>query len=559
MVNIAFNRFYKHTELSEVLHEFVKAYPKLASIESIGKSYEGRELWVVTVTNQETGPAADKPAFWIDANIHATELAGSTAVLYQLNHLLTHYGIDAEISHLLDTRAFYLCPRVNPDGAEWAMADKPKFIRSSTRPYPYDEPAPEGLVPEDIDGDGRILMMRIKDANGQWKKHEDEPRLLVRREPTEFGGEYYRVVPEGRYPGYDGLNLNVSKVREGLDLNRNFPVGWRQEYQQVGAGDFPTSEPEVRACVQFLTSHRNICGGIFFHTWSGVLLRPFDDKPDSDMSPEDLWVYQMIGKEGQLCTGYPAISVYHEFRYHPKQVITGTQDWLFSEQGCFSWVVEIWCPMREAGISGYQYIDWFRDHPVTDDLKLLKWSDEALHGKGYVDWYAYDHPDLGQVELGGWDRFYAFSNPAPHLLEKEVAKFPKWLNYQALLSPKLSVHSTHVTALSEDTWQIKLCVENQGYLPTYVSENALTRKLSRGVIAHLSGDISFVQGKSRQEGPELKGRSHIHTSASFWPATTATPDRHVFEWVVVGKAGSICDLVAEHDKAGRVRVQMTLI
>ena len=79
------------------------------------------------------------------------------------------------------------------------MAEKPKYVRSSTRRYPYDEEPVEGLIAEDIDGDGNILQMRIADPNGPWKRHPQEPRLLVRREPTDPpGGEYFRVMTEGR-------------------------------------------------------------------------------------------------------------------------------------------------------------------------------------------------------------------------------------------------------------------------------------------------------------------------------------------------------------------------
>src|SRR4029453_8634093 len=126
-------------------------------LESIGKSFEGRDVWLATVTNLATGPAREKPALWIDGNIHATELAASAACLFFLKTLVEGYGSDADISRSLDTRAFYICPRINPDGAEWAMAANPKLIRSSTRPYPYDEEAIDGLHIEDIDGDGRIL------------------------------------------------------------------------------------------------------------------------------------------------------------------------------------------------------------------------------------------------------------------------------------------------------------------------------------------------------------------------------------------------------------------
>ncbi len=150
-------------------------------------------------------------------------------------------------------------------------------MRSSTRPYPFDEEEIEGLIVEDIDGDGRILQMRIEDPNGLWKAHPQEPQLMVRRDPTEVGGTYYRIVPEGRYEDYDGFTLQGQARRgSGLDLNRNFPASWRQEFEQLGAGPYPTSEPEMRAVVDFIVRHPNITGGTSFHTWSGVLLRPFE-------------------------------------------------------------------------------------------------------------------------------------------------------------------------------------------------------------------------------------------------------------------------------------------
>ena len=207
MPHIAFDRFYRYAELTELLHAFAREHPDLVTIEAIGKSHEGRDIWVLTVTNTQTGPAADKPAFWVDGNIHATEVAASAANLYFLHTLATQYGNDADVTRALDTRAFYVCPRINPDGAEWALADKPKWIRSSTRPYPYDEEDIEGLTVEDIDGDGRILQMRIADPNGLWKPHPEEPRLMVRRDPAETGGTYYRMMPEGTVEGYDGFTL----------------------------------------------------------------------------------------------------------------------------------------------------------------------------------------------------------------------------------------------------------------------------------------------------------------------------------------------------------------
>ncbi len=560
MPSVRFDRFYRYDELTEILKQYADEYPGLATIESIGKSHEGRDIWVLTVTSQASGPAADKPAFWVEGNVHATEVAASVACVYFLNHLLTRYGEDADVRRVLDTRAFYICPRVNPDGTEWALADKPRFIRSSTRPYPYDEEEIEGLTVEDIDGDGRILQMRIPDSNGLWKPHPDEPRLMVRRDPTEVGGQYYRILPEGTVEDYDGFILKIKKRKEGIDLNRNYPAHWRQEYEQLGAGPYPTSEPEVRAQVHFLTHHPNITGGVSYHTWSGVLLRPFDHSPDEDMIPEDLWVYKKIGVQGTEFTGYPAISVYHEFRYYPKQVIGGTSDWLFDHLGAFSWVVEIWSPMREAGIDKYLYIDWFRDHPIADDLALFRWNEQKLGGAAHVDWKRFEHPQLGPIEIGGWNRLHAFSNPPLPFLEKEVARFPSWMIWQALLSPKLELVDAHAERIGPESWRVRLVVENTGWLPSYVSKRALERKVVRGLISEivLPEGARLHSGKRRQEFGQLEGRAYKHTGVSFWPDYHLTDDRAKIEWVVQGKPGDRIALTARHERAGIVRTDVTL-
>ena len=329
MPAIRFDRFLRYAELTETLRAFVAEYPELLSLESIGKSHQGRDIWLVTATNRATGDAIDKPAFWVDGNIHSTEVAASVANVYFLNQLVTQYGKDPDITRVLNTRAFYICPRINPDGAEWALADKPKYIRSSTRPYPFDEEPVDGLNVEDVDGDGRILSMRIRDPNGAYKAHPSDARLMTPREPAESGGEYFRVIPEGTLVNYDGVEIRINRDKQGIDLNRNFPSGWRQEFQQLGAGPYPTSEPEVRSVVDFITRHRNICAGVSFHTHSGVILRPFSSESDDNMPAEDLWLYKLFGKKSTELTGYPNISIFHDFKYHPKQVITGGFDWIY--------------------------------------------------------------------------------------------------------------------------------------------------------------------------------------------------------------------------------------
>ena len=149
----SFDGFFKHAEMMVLLDAYCAARPQLVQKIVIGKSFEGRDIALLAVTNQATGRHEDKPALWVDGNIHAAELTASTACLYWLHQLVSGYQAgDAQAVQLLDTRVVYLVPRLNPDGAELALADKPRHIRSSTRVYPFDEEAVEGLTIEDVDG-----------------------------------------------------------------------------------------------------------------------------------------------------------------------------------------------------------------------------------------------------------------------------------------------------------------------------------------------------------------------------------------------------------------------
>ena len=90
MTAVPLDRFLRHDELTSVLHALAADHPDLVTVESIGRSYEGRDIWLATVTDASTGPADEKPAMWVDANIHATELTASVAALALVRHLVDH-------------------------------------------------------------------------------------------------------------------------------------------------------------------------------------------------------------------------------------------------------------------------------------------------------------------------------------------------------------------------------------------------------------------------------------------------------------------------------------
>jgi hypothetical protein len=552
----------RHDELTGLIERWSAARPDLLGVESIGRSYEAREIWLCTITNGATGPASEKPAVWIDANIHATEVTGGGAALHLIHHLLTGHGEDERVTRALDTRAFYIVPRLNPDGAERALADRPQFVRSGVRHWPLVDPQP-GLHESDVDGDGRILTMRIPDSTGQWRIDPAHPRMLVPRPFDEHGeGPYYRLLYEGHLVDYDGELIKVPKPLEGLDFNRNFPYDWAPHGDQEGAGPFPTSEAEVRAAVQAITDRPNITHAVTYHTFGGVHLRPYSAKPDEDYPPADLEVLTRVGDEATRITGYPSASVFHHFRYEPKTFMRGAfDDWLYDQLGVFAWTTEFWSPQRQAGVDiGMRFIEWWKDHPIEDDVKMLEWSDRELGGTAYVDWYPFDHPQLGPVEIGGWDYMNGLGNVPLHLLEHEVAPHSDWAVQLALISPRLEVRSLRSEPVGSGAHRVVLVLHNTGWMPTNVSQKAIDRK----AVGPLEVDIELPEGARLASGEphlelgQLGGRARSISMLGWGAANEPSGERTRCEWVVEAPAGTRVSVTARHPRAGVCRAEIVL-
>ena len=555
-MRVRFDRFYTYAELTSTLEAWAEAFPGLLRVEPIGQSYEGREILVATVTNVETGPAEEKPAVLVHAQIHAMEFTGTTAALHLVDRLLHGYGEDERVTRALDTRTFYVVPRVNPDGAEAGLADG-RWRRSSVRPYPREEPQ-DGLHREDVDGDGRVLYMRVRDPNGSWKPHPEDARLLISRAPDDVEGEFFRVFPEGTILNWDGVTIPVAPPLEGLDLNRNWPADWAPEDEQRGAGPYPTSEPEVRALVQAIVDRPNIDSYVGYHTFSGVHLRPWSGRPDDDFPVPDLRAFKIMGEEATRLTGYPAISIFHDFKYEPKLVIRGGDvDWVYDFLGVFAWVTEFWSPQRAAGLSGYHFIDWLREHSPEDELAVLRLADEL--GEGYVDWYSFEHPQLGEVELGGWDLVRFWFNPPLSRLEEEVRPHADFALFLALASPLLEIRAFESEPVADSAFRLRLVLENAGWLPTNVTQKALDRKAVRPieVSLELPEGARLATGKEREEAGQLAGRIEDR-QVTWWGVDHSTKNRVKVEWVIEAPAGARVRVVARHERAGTVRAELVL-
>lgn len=559
-----FDRFLRYDELGAWLESVAAEHPGLVALETYGRSHEGRDLWLVTVTDTSTGPHDTKPAHWVDASIHAVELTATVAACALLHRLVSGHGVDATITRALATRTFYIVPRVNPDGAEWVLADRPRFRRSSVRPWPWrDAHRWPGLYGEDIDGDGRILQMRISDPSGGWRPHPEDARLMVPVPPEgpPLDTPTFRLLTEGSITDPDGYTVPNPRPPEGLDLNRNFPAGWGTGVP--GSGDHPLSEPEIDALARAIVARPNICGFNAYHTSGGVLLRPSSTRADAKLAPMDLWIWKQLGERGTAITGYPSHSVYEDFTWDPGETMSGaSDDWAYEHLGIYGWTTEFWDVVHAATGTKQSTHFWYTGPTDDEALAVLRWCDRH-HPDGHVDWYPFQHPQLGMVELGGWDDLSTWTNPPPHLLGDEIAGHADFAVHQALCSPRLEIQRVSATSLGEDMWQLEVGVANTGFLPTDVSALARKEHLVRPVTIEVSG-AEIVDGPARRRlgveaaGPssgQLEGRAALR----FGGGNDGTPDRALVRFLVRARSGTGIVITANHDRSGRTSVEYVLL
>jgi murein tripeptide amidase MpaA len=554
-VDIAFDRYYTYEEMTEHLKALAAAYPKLAKLTSVAKSHRGRDVWLMEITNPDTGPGLEKPGFYIDAQIHAEEHATSATALYGVWYLLTNYGSNEEVTRLVDSQVFYVLPRINPDGAELSLIEPYHPWCGNGRFLPGEDRL-EGLIPQDINGDGYIVNMRVPDPLGEWKKSEADPRLMVQREPGEEGGDYYRIYPEGLIRNYDGVHVPIEKQQDG-NMNRNFPTNWSP--QEYGAGEYPFSEPEAMAMGRLVLDHPNICGMCAYHTHGGIILRPSMMKYDADMSPRDLALYKDLGNVGTRITGYPTISTYEDFTPNKSMARHGSlKDWVYEEMGIICFSTELWDLEREAGVEKKGYLN-FGPRDADAQQKIFSWVLENVGEKGFREWEKFDHPQLGPVEVGGMVYIWSYRNPPGKLLEEICHNNTMFNLRHAAAAPQVKIDQFEVEALGSDLYKVSAVVANHGYLPTNLSDVAIENKVAKPVTIELAlENAEVIINSQKQVLGHLAGRNERKAEFSNWlPQWSPTKKRA--EWLVRAKGpGAKVTVVSVSEKGGTHRITEAL-
>lgn len=531
-VQVSWNRYNTYAGISDICTRLAKAHPGLVTLESIGKSYQGRDILLLTVTDKKTGIPGQKPGFWIDGNIHSIEIQGTEMALYTAWYLCEMYDENKFIKELLADKAFYIVPTINPDARDYfAFTGVPP--RSGFIPMDNDR---DGLFdedgPDDLNGDKNISLMRRKNPDGPYITDRKDPRRMIRVEPGQKG-EYELLGMEGL--DNDGDMLVNEDGPGGYDSNRDWGFNWEPNYIQGGADKYPFSQPENRAVLDFIMKHMNIAGAQSFHNNGGMILKGpgIQGGGAEAYSQRDDAAITAIGKKGEeMLPGYKLLTIWKDLY----TVYGGELDWWYGAMGAFVFSNELW----------NSYL-MFYDQNNNDEYefdKLLLFED------AFIPWEKINHPVYGEIEVGGFSKVFGRTHPG-FLLETDAHRNAAFCIYNAYQSPKLEVSYVRTRKLKGGLTEVTARVENKRLLPTHSASN-LKFRIDPPDYVYLDGgeviagmtvenpDLNLaVEQKKNPQKIELKNiEGYSHTD---------------LKWIV--KGGSKYTIRVESVKGGRASAQ----
>jgi len=517
--------YYSNKSLGRRLPSVAKREPNLIRVQSVAQSLGKRKVWLVEIGQGAEADRKTRPAMLMVAGIEGNDLIGCSVAVSWIEHLIEQYESDSKIKELLRTTTLYVIPRLNPDAAERFFA-KPKFETSlNDRPVDSDH---DGLVdedgPEDLNGDGLITSMRVEDRQGQYIVDPADDQLLVKADALKGEIGRWRYLTEGIDNDHDE-QWNEDGPG-GVNFNRNFPYNY--EFFAPDAGLHQVSESETRALADFVIEHPNIGIVVTYGTADNLLKTPEaapsapapsgegksrGRKPTAAIDQNDLPYYRVMGEKYRESLGL-------------KKEMEGAScpgtfsDWMYFHRGRLSLAACPWSPAigvelakpgqaeqksedDEKKVSGKSKTD--QEKHNEQQRKELRWFDEHAP-EAFIRWQPIEHPDFpGQrVEVGGY-RPFSHTNPPAAMVEDIAARHADFLTKVAQQLPRIGIRKVEAKHLGENVYEIKIQVENTGFLPTSLAHGQTTREVYPTRIIVEMDNKCFLSGNRITNLPTIQG------------------------------------------------------
>jgi hypothetical protein len=612
--------YHDYAALSKAVQQLARQHPKLARLVSIGKTHQERDLWLLKITSSKGPAPQDKQALLIVGNAEGDHVIGSEVALGIAEYLVKSYLTDEKVTEALDSRTFYIIPRLNPDGAELFFDTTLREHSGNLNPRDDDYDWQEDEDgPEDLNRDGYITLMRVKDQAGEWSIDDEDPRRMQKKEADTPLDKLYRLYPEGLDD--DGDELYNEDGPGGFNINRNFPHNFGYKFRGVKV--YPASESETRALIDFMTGyvpelktqpHANICAALLFSRFDNLAAGSgiecgtpaFPEPPGGDRAaaPQIRMLFRMGRRGGQQEAPqapprdpqpkstdrgdeplFKAVSEkYQEITgirsAHSEKPFGSLLEYAYFQYGVPAFSANLWsvrepdggrpqtkAPAEKPGAKSQTKIQAAgRDRQAVIrqvmtrggggagrpghsgsqevDEKWLAWIDKQNDGQGFIAWTKYQHPQLGEVEIGGFQPYLRINPPADQIPEL-VEKHAQFALYLASQFAEITMEEPQVKRLSSRLFELKIKLRNRGKFPYAAAMGQRSTNIPPIVLQMKLADTDVMKlfgGNTRVDLPSL-----------------AAGAEREFKWMIITPPGKAIDLTLwARNGGGRLKKRIVL-
>ncbi len=540
----------RHADLTRRISALTQKHPRRAKSTTIGKSFRGREIPLIELRGENNNDGESRGALLIVAGLSATRLTATDVAMALAERWAdptpTTQPSTAPAStsqpatqpaHILDVCDVFIVPRLNVDGAERFLSQPREANDRSDEPVDDDrDRVADDNGPSDLNGDGVITQMRVRDPEATHMVDDKDARLVRPADRGIAERPIYKMYIEGL--DADGDGEYAEDGPGGVDLDRNFPHAYQPH--QPGTGRYALSAPETRALAEFVIAHPEILGVVALDRGDNLA-----GGGGGEVATEDEAIWKRVAEryketvalsdvsrgisEGSFVAwayrqrGLPAVAsaLWQMPKDEPtSQPTSGPATQPASSQPDDS--AATGSPQesppsgppqnREAAGPGPRGrpdgggggrggggrmgrgggrrgggpggpggpgrtpgggADAGASAPggkgdIDKDRRWLKYADKHRDIKAYVDWTAFKHPVLGDVEIGGFVPGFR-ENAPPDALPDIVERQIKFISEFAAMLPRPRVAGVKVTEKATDVFEVELSLINDTYMPTALS------------------------------------------------------------------------------------------
>ncbi|MEM7205678.1 MAG: M14 family zinc carboxypeptidase [Planctomycetota bacterium] len=490
----------------------------IATSERIGTSRGGRPILALTLARRD-GPSLERrPGVLVVAGVHGQHRLGTDLALHHAEALLDG-GADDRARRLLEQGVVYVVAQLNPDGTALRRPGNGTALDldrdGSTDEDPHD----------DLNSDGHIAQMRWPDPEGEWIIDPDEPRVMRKADPAKGEVGTHAVALEGI--DNDGDDRRDEDVADGVLLHRSFSHDFAEHDPR--SGQVALGEPEARALADFVFGHRNIGVAFVYGVDDCLLGKPKADKGDKrrplrGILEDDAELYASVGELYRDKTGRSGSGGDR----HDGSVWS----WLYCDVGVPAFATSVWSvPPSKA--------EKDQPKPTPEQARLAQC--EAA-GRGFVDWASVEHPDLEDVEVGGFVDLPESALLADDARGEVLDQHHDWWLEVCSRRPACRIAELTAKDLGDNAYEITATVANDGRAPALSAISAKSRRFPRPRLIFDAGGATVVAGELRQRTDNLTGLG----------------GRAERRWIVTGEPGTTVTLELITDFAGCDRKEIQL-